>query len=167
MKSALILMTILGCDDTATQCHYVEMLEQRWTTIQECDASSEDKLKDYSNVPYPVVVAVCQTPEDSGLAERDAGVASRPVVAEAEPVTAVNGVSEAELAELPKADIPPPAALPAATADVEDDAEAGFASRVLTRFKDALPEAETLKSLASEPVHVVSDGYSWVARRFD
>jgi hypothetical protein len=164
MKTALILMTILGCDDTATQCHYIEMLDQRWTTIQECDASSEDKLRDFSNVPYPVVVAVCQTPEDSGLAELDPGDATAPVVA-AGPASEVNGVTEIEL---PKADIPPPpATLPASTADADQDAEEGFASRVLARFKDALPEAETLKSLASEPVHVVSDGYSWVARRFD
>ena len=69
MQTALILMTILGCDDSATQCHYVEMVDKRWATIQACDASSEDTLKLYGNLPYPVVVAVCQTPEDSGLAE--------------------------------------------------------------------------------------------------
>lgn len=163
MKTALILMTILGCDDTATQCHYVEMVDQRWQTIQECDANSEDKLRLYSNVPYPVVVAVCQTSEDSGLAELDSSGATGPE-ATINPATEMSGMSEVEL---PKADIPPPAALPAETADREQDAEAGFAARVLTRFKKALPEAETLKSLASEPVHVVSDGYSWVARRFD
>jgi hypothetical protein len=69
MQTALIIMTILGCDDSATQCHYVEMLDERWATIQECDAHSEDRLRGYANIDYPVVVAVCQTPGDSGIEE--------------------------------------------------------------------------------------------------
>ncbi|KGF68727.1 hypothetical protein LL06_15265 [Hoeflea sp. BAL378] len=164
MQTALILMTILGCDDSATQCHYIEMVDQRWATIQACDASSEDKLKLYANQPYPVVVAVCQTPEDTGLAELD-GAKAEPAAPDqtAAVADAPSGV------ELPKADIPAPAAAPeadaAAAAGPEPDA--GFASRVLARFKQALPEAGTLKSLVAEPVHVVTDSYSWVAKRFD
>tara|TARA_R110002020_G_scaffold35743_5_gene107806 strand:+ start:3868 stop:4368 length:501 start_codon:yes stop_codon:yes gene_type:complete len=165
MQTALILMTILGCDDSATQCHYVEMVDQRWATIQACDASSEDTLKRYGNLPYPVVVAVCQTPEDSGLAELAGAKADIPAAPEelAAASAAPSGV------ELPKADIPAPEVAPAANGAVSPgpEADAGFASRVLTRFKQALPEAGTLKSLVAEPVHVVTDSYSWVARRFD
>ena len=159
MQTALILMTILGCDDSATQCHYVEMLDERWATIQDCDASSEDKLKTYSNLEYPVVVAVCQTPEDTGLAEV---AAEQPDLAEPTSATAV-AAPEVPGDLVPKVDIPAPAVAATAPAGSED----GLAARVLQRFRDALPEADSLKAIVSEPVHVVSDGYSWVAKRFD
>jgi hypothetical protein len=38
---------------------------------------------------------------------------------------------------------------------------------MLKRVQDALPDAESIKSLVTEPVHVVTDSYSWVARRFE
>ncbi|MBU4529664.1 MAG: hypothetical protein KUA43_11165 [Hoeflea sp.] len=164
MQTALILMTILGCDDSATQCHYVEMLDQRWATIQECDASSEEKLQLYSNINYPVVVAVCQTPEDSGVAEHG----GEPVHV---PSTATESASRSGASPeipRPKADIPEPviAAAAASGSPADAHAEAGIAARAFTRFKDALPEADTLKAIVAEPVHVVTDSYSWVARRF-
>ena len=162
MQTALILMTILGCDDTATQCHYIERLDQRWATIQACDASSEAALKLYANVNYPVVVAVCQTPEDTGVAEHG-GV---PVTATAPAPQAAASGPDPDIG-LPKADIPDPAvtaAQPTGEAALPDD---GIASQALARFKQVLPETETLKALVSGPVHVVTDSYSWVARRFE
>lgn len=73
MRTALVLMTILGCDDTATDCQHVATLQQRWTSIELCDAESETKLGDFANASYPVIVAVCQTPEEpqSGLAKAE------------------------------------------------------------------------------------------------
>ena len=162
MQTALILMTILGCDDSATQCHYVEMLDERWATIQECDAISEDRLKLYSNLDYPVVVAVCQTPEDAGLAE----VAGEPQDVPEAPADAVQSAVAIPDDLVPKVDIPP--AEPAATVSAAPaEVDPGLAARVLKRFKEALPEAGSLKALVSEPVHVVTESYSWVAQRFE
>lgn len=64
MRTALVLMTILGCDDTATDCQHIATLQQRWTSIELCDAESENKLGQFVNANYPVIVAVCQTPEE-------------------------------------------------------------------------------------------------------
>ena len=160
MQTAFILMSILGCDDTATQCHHVEMLDQRWETIQACDAVSEDKLRLYSNLEYPVVVAVCQTPEDAGLTE----VAGEPAEA-ARPSTPI-GQTGPEIPDnlIPKADIPPAQPALAAT---ETEKRPGLAARTLQRFKEVLPDADSLKTLVSDSAHVVTDSYSWVARRFD
>ncbi|MEM5473089.1 hypothetical protein WNZ14_15250 [Hoeflea sp. AS60] len=162
MQAALIIMTILGCDDTATQCHFVEMLDDRWATVQACDAQSEDKLKTYSNLDYPVVVAVCQTPGDTGLSE----LAGEPAAPPAGSAATAESAPQASDIPVPKADIP--------VARTAEDAEStetavnsGFAALVLQRFKDALPEAKDLKALVTEPVHVVTDSYSWVAQRFD
>jgi hypothetical protein len=63
MRTALVLMTILGCDDTATDCQHIATMQQRWTSIELCDAESEKQLGNFANASYPVVVAVCQTPD--------------------------------------------------------------------------------------------------------
>ncbi|NTF32189.1 hypothetical protein [Rhizobium skierniewicense] len=63
MRTALVLMTILGCDDTATDCRHIATMQQRWTSIELCDAESEKQLGNFANASYPVVVAVCQTPD--------------------------------------------------------------------------------------------------------
>jgi hypothetical protein len=158
MQTALIIMTILGCDDSATQCHYVEMLDERWATIQECDAHSEDRLRGYANIDYPVVVAVCQTPGDSGIEEAAAE--------QGQPLQDTDSMAPAvQEALVPQVDIPNEN--PEHVQLSDDEAEAGLAARMLKRVQDALPDAESIKSLVTEPVHVVTDSYSWVARRFE
>ncbi|WP_299863777.1 hypothetical protein [uncultured Hoeflea sp.] len=176
MQTALILMTILGCDDSATQCHYLEMLDERWTTIQACNAVSEDRLSAYSNVNYPVVVAVCQTPEDSGLNEVAGDVAADPGIAatvDGEVPGDGGDIAVEETARdeadflTPPADIPMPVAGFAPEDTEAEDEEAGIARRILARIGSKLPEAASLKTLVGKPVHVVTDSYSWVARRFE
>lgn len=161
MQTALIIMTILGCDDSATQCHYVEMLEERWATIQECDANSEDRLRGYANINYPVVVAVCQTPGDTGIEEAAAEQGGLPP----QDTGAVDIAPSVQSALVPQVDIPAESTEQAQLSD--DEAEAGFTATMLKRVQDALPDTESLKSLVTEPVHVVTDSYSWVARRFE
>ena len=167
MQTALILMAILGCDDSATQCHYVEMRDERWATVQACDADSEDRLKTYSNLDYPVVVAVCQTPGDTGLAE----VADEPkqdLVATAVPEA---DTSLTSATPIPKAGIPEREIADHDGNEPEvattSDAEPGMTTRVLNLVKEALPEKASVKALVSEPVHVVTDSYSWVVQRFE
>ena len=58
MNAAIIVMTILGCDDSATDCHYIATSAQRWTTIELCDSVSDKELAGYANAPYPLVIAV-------------------------------------------------------------------------------------------------------------
>jgi len=167
MQAALIIMTILGCDDTATQCHFVEMLDERWATVQACDAGSEDKLRTYSNLDYPVVVAVCQTPGDTGLADvaEEANSPLSPSLAQDQVSILPEGVP------VPKVDIPEPR-MPEAPAQkplavAKPDPHPGMTTRVLNLVREALPETARLKALVSEPVHVVSDSYSWVVQRFE
>lgn len=163
MQTAFIIMSILGCDDTATQCHFVEMLDERWATIQACDAGSEDRLRTYSNLDYPVVVAVCQTPGDAGLAEVQAEPAAESVAA----IEPEQAMALPEGVPVPKVDIPATVPLTAAEQAMLEDAHPGMTSRAYNLVREALPEAATLKSLVSGPVHVVTDSYSWVAQRFE
>ncbi|OHV81468.1 hypothetical protein [Rhizobium sp. LCM 4573] len=68
MNAAIIVMTILGCDDTGVDCHYIATAEQKWPTIELCDSVAEKHLVTYANAPYPVIIAVCQKPEDTEIA---------------------------------------------------------------------------------------------------
>lgn len=62
MKTALIMMTILGCDDSVSQCHFVETPPERFVSVELCDAASESVLERYGNMAFPTAVAVCQAP---------------------------------------------------------------------------------------------------------
>ena len=68
MNAAIIVLTILGCDDSATDCHYIATSDKRWPSIEMCSAVSEMELASYANAPYPIVIAVCQKPDETEVA---------------------------------------------------------------------------------------------------
>ncbi|MBX4996650.1 hypothetical protein [Rhizobium lentis] len=139
MQAVLIAMTILGCDDSVNQCRYVATVDKRWETVAACDAEAERRLKAYANVSYPSVIAVCEAPK-------------------------------ALAAEPPK-----PAPLPAATAETAPVARAeeplgrlaGFAENIAGQIRAHLPPGKDVKETLSNPVHFVSDSYSWVVTRLN
>ena len=76
MIPALVLMTILGCDDAATQCHFVAQPEQNWESVAACHADAEARIRAYGDVSYPVVVAFCEEqPEQTASIEEEAPAA--------------------------------------------------------------------------------------------
>lgn len=97
MNAAVIILTILGCDDSGAECHYVATLEKRWPSIEMCSANSEGELARYANVDYPVVIAVCQEPHDTEIvAVPDTpapGTASTAVTEEGERSMAIRAIS--------------------------------------------------------------------------
>ncbi|MBY5863200.1 hypothetical protein [Rhizobium leguminosarum] len=86
MQAVLIAMTILGCDDSISQCNYVATVDKRWETVAACDAEAERRLKIYVNVNYPSVIAVCEAPKAVAEPPKPAPVpATAPEVAVAAP----------------------------------------------------------------------------------
>jgi len=69
MQAVLIAMTILGCDDSVSQCNYVATVDKHWETVVACDAEAEQRLKAYANASYPTVIAVCEAPKSLAAAE--------------------------------------------------------------------------------------------------
>ncbi|SEH90096.1 hypothetical protein SAMN05216228_101183 [Rhizobium tibeticum] len=63
MQAVLVAMTILGCNDSVTQCNYIATVEKQWQSVAMCDADSERQLKHFTNVSYPTVIAVCEPPK--------------------------------------------------------------------------------------------------------
>jgi hypothetical protein len=140
MKAAFVVMSILGCDDSAVHCQPVAAVSQEWATIAACDAASEKVLGKYTNVKYPMVIAVCQTAGTSALvdSEIDAAENNGDTVSQSTP-------PEPPLAR--KGDHP------------------GLASRAIALVKSAIPTGTGIRSTLVVPVHFVTDTYSWVARK--
>lgn len=142
MNTALIMMTILGCDDSVSQCHFIAKPEQHYVSVELCDAASEKVLERYSNINYPMVVAVCQPPE----AKDGIQAAATPKPAEPAPDIA------APAPAVPEAPIP-------------EEAKRTFAARAVSRIREALPGRSDIRMVFETPVHVIADSYSWVAKK--
>jgi hypothetical protein len=146
MNPALIVMTILGCNDSGTDCHYITTVNQRWPTVAMCDAVSENQLPSYANHPYPVIIAVCQQP--------DAATAPATVPV---PQTKLGG------SDAPPNQSQPEPALQTGVSEQEKETLAG---RAIQRVRNVLPTTEGVKTLMGKPVRLVEGSYSWVARKF-
>lgn len=139
MQTALIVMTILGCDDSVTQCHYVATAQEHFVSVALCDAASEKILAGYSGASYPMLVAVCQPPEDP-TTEVAAADPARPAVAD-------------------------PTPLPGPAATLPEDERQSLAARAVGKIRKVLPNTQDIRMVFETPLHVVADGYSWVAKK--
>ena len=137
MQTALILMTILGCDDAVTQCNYIATASPRYTSVELCDAASAAQLARFTDAGYPSVVAVCQKP-----AEADQ--------------------QQTASAEKPQA-LPLPETVPQVTAEPEK--QPGIAARAVTLIGDALPTLDGVRSAIGKPSHYATASYSWLVRK--
>ncbi|MBP2445732.1 hypothetical protein [Rhizobium leguminosarum] len=136
MQAVLIAMTILGCDDSISQCSYVATVDKRWETVAACDAEAERRLKTYANVSYPSVIAVCEAPKAVAAAEPPKP-ASTPEVAAATPEASNEPVGRL----------------------------ASFAENVASQVRAHIPSGGDVKETLAKPVHFVSASYSWVVTR--
>lgn len=76
LKSAVIVMTVMGCSDDASQCEFIEQPQMEWETTEACEAATTDALRRYDDANYPVVVAHCAPGEDL-LADSETAPASK------------------------------------------------------------------------------------------
>jgi hypothetical protein len=146
MQAALIAMMILGCDDAATQCHFIDQTEQRWETVSACDAETQSRLEAYADRNYPVVIAICQPPTNPAN-----------LVAEAE---SANGAS-------PSTPSPAPPVPPQDQTAEADASSPGLTARVLDQIRSAMPETDSVKAVVTSPLRFAGEGYSWVVQRFE
>ncbi len=136
MKAALIVMTIMGCDDSATQCHYIDTVDRSWQTVALCDAQAETWINRHQDKNYPVIVAVCESSSDRMTA--DVAVPDTAIGAEAPTPAETAGEKPGLVARalgFVKKAIPDAASLKAAVTTPVRYAEDGY-SWVLKRFAD-------------------------------
>lgn len=141
VKTAMIVMAIMGCDDSATKCTQLSLSEPKWETVAACDKDSEQELARYTNVHYPMVIAICQSPE----------------------VTKADAMQDNTAAQQqPQGPVPQP--IPADTA-AKPGEKPNLLERTFGAIREAIPTTEGVKEAVVKPVHVIADGYSWVVRK--
>lgn len=153
VTAALVVMTILGCDDSVSQCHYVDTVKGSWETVAACDRQSRKALPTFTNVSYPVIVAMCEEAADAPIATAAESGTKAP-----EPAPATSSASPA--ATPPAANVSSPSAADAATEDRKP-----LPQRAYAMIRGALPDGAKIRHAISVPVHYLGDGYSWVATR--
>lgn len=146
---ALIVLSLLGCDDAGLQCDFVRVDSHRYETVEACRAASEPLLARTGEGDYPTFVAVCSPESAVPLAQQAV-----------EPAT--EGAPQAAAAAV-ETITPPPAALPApepaplARQDLPvPPEEPGLLGRVANALSALTPDRETL----TKPVDVAADGAS-------
>jgi len=136
MKTALIMMTILGCDDSVSQCEFVETPPERFVSIELCNAASEQVLGRYTNIGYPTAVAVCQLPPPDIT---EALAAQTP--------TQLNATEAAVVSE------------------PTEEQKKTLKDKAIDAVREVLPGKAQIKMIFEKPIHVVSESYSWVAKK--
>lgn len=59
IQEAMIVLSLLGCDDSGTQCEYLQTSDTRYETVEACGAASDAFLAASQDEDYPAVVAIC------------------------------------------------------------------------------------------------------------
>ncbi|RWK62795.1 hypothetical protein [Mesorhizobium sp.] len=61
IKTALVAMTIVGCDCDARLCEYIGETPAKWSTIADCEAAMKSQMLHARNFNYPLVSGICRT----------------------------------------------------------------------------------------------------------
>ncbi|TPM53131.1 hypothetical protein FJ959_21560 [Mesorhizobium sp. B2-2-4] len=77
IKTALVAMTIVGCDCDAKLCEYIGETPAKWSTIAECEAAMKSQMLHERNFNYPLVSGICRA-KGSASSSQLAATASRP-----------------------------------------------------------------------------------------
>ncbi len=61
LKTALVAMTIVGCDCDAKLCEFVSETPPQYASISECEAAVKAETIRTPGLDYPVVTGICRT----------------------------------------------------------------------------------------------------------
>lgn len=64
IKTALVAMTVIGCDCDAKLCEYIAETPAQWATVAECEAAMQSQIVGRNNFNYPLISGICRTVPD-------------------------------------------------------------------------------------------------------
>lgn len=91
IKTAIVAMTLLGCDCDAKVCSYIGDTGPQWDTIASCEAAMRKQVVAHSDLQYPLVTAQCRSTETIAAAEPATPVQPVAVAATVEPELTAGG----------------------------------------------------------------------------
>ena len=60
IKTALVAMTVIGCDCDARLCEYISESPAQWASVEACEAAVKTKVVQSPGVDYPLVTGICR-----------------------------------------------------------------------------------------------------------
>lgn len=60
IKTALVAMTVMGCDCDAKVCEYLGETPAQWATVAECQTAMKSQIERRRDFDYPLISGVCQ-----------------------------------------------------------------------------------------------------------
>ena len=165
IKTALVAMTIVGCDCDAKLCEYIGETPAKWSTIADCQAAMKSQMLHQKNFNYPLVSGICRT-QGSSSSSQLAATASRPELKPVSKVVKVESPLPPELSHRPSV------AVGSQTTPMEADAARPVAydqvvdggSGVLYRTKNGYALVKTdLGRAASATVGLAKRSANWLA----
>ncbi|TNB47887.1 hypothetical protein FF124_09865 [Martelella lutilitoris] len=144
--AALIVVTILGCDDSLTRCQYIDTSPDTYESVALCDEALERDLSHYKYSEYASVIGVCRS-ADEPIEAALGGIA-------------VTGIPEARtrLAAGPQ---------PGDDGHVPEHGNRLLilADGALDKAASVLPDREQIRTVVIAPVDAVKGSYTWVIRK--
>jgi len=64
LKTALIAMTVVGCDCDAKMCQYIRATPPEWSTVAECEEALKSRAVRDADSGYPMIIAICRSTEE-------------------------------------------------------------------------------------------------------
>ncbi|MBX3577261.1 MAG: hypothetical protein KF723_08625 [Rhizobiaceae bacterium] len=65
LKTAIVALTIVGCDCDAKMCEFIRDEQPQWSTMAECETALSGRIVRDHHEFYPTVIAVCSVPDDN------------------------------------------------------------------------------------------------------
>lgn len=167
IKTALVAMTIVGCDCDAKLCEYIGETPARWSTVADCEAAMKSQMLHERNFNYPLVSGICRA-KGSSSSSQLAETASRPELKPASRTVQPESPLPPELSRRPSVPVGSPttameaaAARPVAYEQVVDGG-----TGVLYRTQNGYAVAKTdLGRAASATVDMAKRSANWLAAK--
>lgn len=65
LKTALVAMTVVGCDCDAKMCEFIRATPPEWSTVAECEEALKSRAVRDADSGYPTIVAICRSTQES------------------------------------------------------------------------------------------------------
>lgn len=70
MKSAVVILALLGCDCDGVACEHIRTVSSDWASVESCEASRDFRSAATGSASYPLVIARCSVDgDDAGSVE--------------------------------------------------------------------------------------------------
>ncbi|MBB4122250.1 hypothetical protein [Martelella radicis] len=144
--AALIVVTILGCDDSLTRCQYIDTSPDTYESVALCDEALERDLSHYKYSEYASVIGVCRS-EDEPIEAALGGMAVAGIPEDQKKLVAETQPGDRD--HLPQ----------------HGNRLLILADGALGKAVSVLPDKAQVRAVLVAPVDAVKDGYAWAVGR--